>query len=100
MSYLVSLLNRLGVKNRCQQLIQLVSWDSLHSGLPIDQFFTHHVASNVNRSNTCAFTITGLEHVNLTFFNGEFEVLHVREVRFKRMTNRIQFSICLRHDFL
>ena len=65
-----------------------------------NQAFFHHLQRDFHGSNTRAFTIAGLQHVQLALLDGELEILHVAIVLFQSISNLAKLAIHIGHDFL
>ena len=83
------------VKDRREELIQLIRRISQHGGLGINQLFLHHVHRELERGGGGALAVARLQHEQLTFLNGELDVLHVLKMFFERLADFEQFRIRL-----
>ena len=83
-----------------QQLVQVL-WLDPHDGLSVvDQALGHHVHGEFHCRRAGALAIAGLEHVQLAFLDGEFEVLYVAIVLLQAAGDRSQLVIRLREHGL
>ena len=73
----------LGIKHGVQKLIETGRIDAQHGGLFVDQFFLDHIDGDLHRGGGVALAVAGLQHVELAFFDGEFEILHVADSGFR-----------------
>ena len=94
------LLHRRLVKDRGEQLIQVVRRDAFHGVFPGDQFFFHHLAGDAYSGQAGAFAVAGLEHEHFFLLDGELEVLHVAEMFLKHLADAEQFLVRAGQNFL
>ena len=71
------LLDGLRVKRGVQQLVELAGGHAQDRGFFVDQPFPDHVDGDLDGGRRGAFAVAGLQHVELAFFNGELDVLHI-----------------------
>ena len=77
------LLERRRIEDRMQKLIELLRLHAQHGFLLIDHAFFDHLDRDANRRRTGAFAVARLQHVQLAFFDGELEILHVAIMLFE-----------------
>ena len=77
------LLQRRGIKHRVQKLIELLGRHAQHGFLLVDHAFFDHLDRDANRGGAGALAVAGLQHVQLAFFDGELEILHVAIMLFE-----------------
>ena len=77
------LLQRRRIEDRMQKLIELLRLHAQHGLLLIDHAFFDHIHGDAHRRRTGALAVAGLQHVQLAFFDGELEILHVAIVLFE-----------------
>jgi len=84
-----------GIENRCEQLAELACRNSCHCSFLVDQALFHHLNLRAKPAENRAFAISGLQHVQLAFLDGEFDVLHVLVMLFQNGTDAHQLVIHL-----
>ena len=89
-------LNRLGVEDRSEDLLELLGRNAGDRGLPVDELLFDHFASDTNSGDAGALTVASLEHEHLLFLDSELEVLHVLEVRFEDLADALELFERLR----
>ena len=89
---------RLAVKHRSQNLVELIRGNAAYRRFPIDQLFANHFARDADCRNARALAVTRLKHKDFGIFNRKFKVLHIAEVVFQRFADREQLLVCRRHD--
>ena len=68
------------VETRNQEVIQLVRLHAHEAFFLRDQAFIHHIDGDAHCRQSRTLSVAGLQHVELAFLDGEFEVLHVAVV--------------------
>ena len=66
-----------------QKLIELLRLHAQHGFLLVDHALLHHLDRDAHGRRARALAVAGLQHVQLAFFDGELEVLHVAIVLFE-----------------
>ena len=85
-------LDRLAIKHGRKHLVQLVGRHAPDGCFPINQFFLLHLDGKAHRGEAGPFAVTGLEHEDFAVLDGEFEILHVLEMRFQGLANVFQLA--------
>ena len=88
------------VKDRREQLVELIGRVAHHRRFPVDELLLEHVHGELERGGRGAFAVARLEHEQLAVLNGELDVLHVLEMFFERGADLEQFRVGLRHHLL
>ena len=88
------------VEDRVQDFIQLGRGDPHYGGLFVDHAFFHHIGRHLQGGQTGTLANTALQHPQVTFLDGEFDILHVLEVIFQFQTDLIQLFIYFGHRLL
>ena len=88
-----------GIKHWRKNLIKLIRRNSLDGSFPINETLLHHLNRNTHRSKSGAFSITGLKHIQFFILDGKLKVLHVLEMLFQFLLNRVQFLERLGQNF-
>ncbi len=86
------------VEHRMQQFIQLGRLLAKQGFFLIDLAFPEQVHGNFYHGCPGTFSVPGLQQPEFAFLNGEFQVLHIREVIFQFLLGIVQFRIYLRHQ--
>ena len=94
------LLVELGVDDGIEEALDIFRFYSKYGFFLRDQFFIGHVDGHLEGCGRSALAGAGLEHVELSVFNGELHVLHVAEVFLKFCSNFFQLPVNLGHDAL
>ncbi len=87
------------VEDRVQDFIQLGRGDPHHGGLFVDHAFFHHIGRHLQGGQTGTLADTALQHPQVTFLDGEFDILHILEVIFQFQTDFVQLLIYFGHRF-
>lgn len=93
-------LERLGVKLRVQERIELLGLDAQHGLALGNHALVDEVARDLQRRLCGALAVAGLEHVELAVLDGELHVLHILKVVLKAVGDRHELVIHLRHLLL
>ena len=96
----VGALERLGVKLRVQQGIELLGLDAQHGLALGDHALVDEVARDLQRGLRGALAVAGLEHVELAILDGELHILHILKVVLKAVGDRHELIIHLGHLLL
>ena len=99
----LSLLFRSGIEDRLQQLIQVVRWNPpllFDGGLRIDQSFVHQVDGDPHGGETGPLGVAGLQHPDVSFLDGELDVLHVFIVLLQRLADVVELLVPFGHVVL
>ena len=88
------------IKDRSEQLIELISGVAQHGRLPVDELFLVHVHGELERGRGRALTVTRLEHEQLAFLDCELDVLHILEVLLQLFTHSHELCERLGHFLL
>ena len=91
-------LQRLFVKDRVEQFVQLLRFAAHDSGLLIDNALAHQVHGNLHHSGTCTLTVTRLQEPEFALLDGELHILHIFVVVFQFLLDGIQFVVEFGHS--
>ena len=78
-----------------QQSVKVSGIDHCNGFFFGDHALVNEVACDLERGLCGALAVTGLEHVELTVFNGELHVLHITVVILKCLADVLELSKCL-----
>ncbi len=90
----------LGVDHGEQELDELVRADAHHRRVGVDELFRVHFRRHAHGGHAVPFPDAALEHEELSFFDGEFDVLHVLVVLLQAPLNRIELPVAGGHGGL
>jgi len=99
-SDLLGLLDVSEVEDWSEELVELVRWVAQYCGFPVDETLLNHVDGELESGRSCALTVTSLEHVELTFLDGELNVLYILEVLLELLANLEELLVRLWHYVL
>ena len=88
------------VKNRGEQLFELVGRIAEDGGFGVNELLLDHVDGELQRGGGGALAVTRLEHEQAAFLDGEFDVLHILEMFFQGLADGQQLGVALGHDVL
>ena len=83
-----------------ENLVELCRRNAHNCGLLVDHTFLEHVDSHLECCKTGSLADTALEHPEVTFLNGELDVLHIVEVLLESCPDIVELRINLRHSLL
>ena len=95
----VSFFQSFFIEYRMEQLVQFSRFLTQQSCFFIDHTLFQHIDSHFHHSGSGTFSVTGLQHPQLTVLDGEFHILHIVEVVFQFFLYSVQIGISLRHSF-
>ena len=81
------------VKNRSEELGELICWNSGDSCLLVDETLLHHFNLASDPAEDCSLTISGLEHEELAFLDCELQVLHIVIVLLELLSDIAKLSV-------
>ena len=96
----VGFFERLGVKLRVQERIELLGLDAQHGLALGDHALVDEVARDLQRRLRGALAVAGLEHVELTVLDGELHVLHILKIVLEPVGDGDELVVHLRHLIL
>ena len=83
-----------------QQGIQLLRLHHHHGFLFGNHALIHHITGDFQCRCSRTFTVTCLQHEQISLFNGKFHILHILIMTFQCCTDFCKFLISSRRDFL
>ena len=87
------------VEDRVQDFIQLGRGDPHYGGLLVDHTLFYHIGRHLQGGQAGALANTALQHPQVTFLDGEFDILHILEVILQFQADIVQLLIYIRHSF-
>ena len=91
-------LQRILVKYRVQQLVQLLRLATQDSLFLTNHTFANKIHCDLHHGSTGTFAVTGLQEPELALLYGELHILHVAVVILQFLLNSVQFCVELRHS--
>ena len=88
------------VKDRGEELVQLIRRIAHHGCLPVDELLLEHIHGELERGGRGPFAVARLQHEKLAVLDGELDILHVLEMLLERGADLEQFRVALRHQLL
>ena len=86
-----------GIECGMEQLIERGRIDAQDGGVFVDQPLAHHIHRRFQRGFGGALARAGLQHEQLAFLHGEFDVLHVAVMFFQPLADGEKFGIGFGH---
>ena len=83
-----------GVELRVQELVELGGVDAAHGLLTGDEAFLDHLDSDAQGGGCGTLAHAGLEHPELTLFDGELDIAHVAVVILERQEDTLKLLTC------
>ena len=68
-------------------MAEVISRNTENSLLLLNEALLDHIEGDIHSGETGALTVTGLQHPEFSFFDGELNVLHIAEMLLKLLTN-------------
>ncbi len=96
---LIRLFERFGIELRVKKHVERLRVDLHKRFLLGDHAFVDEVACDLNRRGSRAFTVTRLQHIEFLVLDGEFHILHVAVVVFKRFADFEELLVHFGEDF-
>ena len=80
-----------------QETPDIIHRDAHNGFIACDKVIINHVNGDSYRRVSAPFARPGLQDIQLSRFNREFDILHFTEVFFKPLTDAFQFIVDFRH---
>ena len=72
-----AVLQGFGIKGRMKELVERLCLNTAHRLFRRNHAFVNQIAGDLQGCGSCPLSVSGLQEVELSFFDGEFHILHV-----------------------